>query len=462
MSDINGYRLLFAEISSFKGIKHIVLELDGRSAYFIAGNAQGKTSMIDALLSPLDSTFVPTEPINKDSEEKHGVIHLTLGNGEKKYDVYASYTPSNRTGTVKLFCDGVEVKTKVKTKILELFGDLSFDVYQFMKMSMADKIKEVIKLTGKEKELREVEQQLNDLKETRKLQDHDIKTMQTVNDKDNRPFEPEEIRKYEKPEPVDAITKEIAELQPAIDNWNRVNDGMTNSKQIVARWNTEEKVRAENEYDELQTEIKAMEIALQKLRDKSAKLSVDHNIRGGEIEAEELKIKKGEAWLEKNQKPNLEVLNTRLTNAGEHNRMHEIINKYRERQNQLIAKQAEREKTQKEIEAVQKNKIAIIASSQLPVDGFDWDEKMLYYNGLPFEQNQLNTATYTDVGIELAMAMNKKLRLVMIREASLLDKPTMARVIEKIHSRGYNFIAEIVDPEGGPIEVKYVEREIEA
>jgi hypothetical protein len=79
-------------------------------------------------------------------------------------------------------------------------------------------------------------------------------------------------------------------------------------------------------------------------------------------------------------------------------------------------------------------------------------------HGIPIEQ--VNTQTKLDLGADITIAMKKPLRLAMIREGSLYDIPHLKKTLEKFDSMGIQWIVEWVRPEGGPLEIKFEEKDI--
>ena len=73
----NGLQLLSANIYNFKNISSKEIYNNGRSFLITGSNQKGKSSFLQALLSPLDATWMPIEPL-KQGEEK-GFIKLKIG-----------------------------------------------------------------------------------------------------------------------------------------------------------------------------------------------------------------------------------------------------------------------------------------------------------------------------------------------------------------------------------------------
>ena len=96
----DGLRIHKAEIENFKNIDYNELQIDGRSMVIAGKNEAGKSSLIQALVSPFNSTFTPLEPI-KEGEER-GKLEITIGGeleGEPiKYKVSTYFTPGNKKG----------------------------------------------------------------------------------------------------------------------------------------------------------------------------------------------------------------------------------------------------------------------------------------------------------------------------------------------------------------------------
>ena len=84
-----------------------------------------------------------------------------------------------------------------------------------------------------------------------------------------------------------------------------------------------------------------------------------------------------------------------------------------------------------------------LASARLPVDGLTLSpEGGVFLAGLPFEQ--ASDAEQLRASIGLAMAMNPRLRVIRVRDGSLLDADGMALIADMARSHGYQVWVERV------------------
>ena len=80
------------------------------------------------------------------------------------------------------------------------------------------------------------------------------------------------------------------------------------------------------------------------------------------------------------------------------------------------------------IEALDDSKAARIAAAEFPVDGLGFDEEGVTLGGVPFEQ--ASSAEQLGVSVGMGLAMNPKLKLLLIRDGSLLDAEHRALIAE--------------------------------
>lgn len=69
-----------------------------------------------------------------------------------------------------------------------------------------------------------------------------------------------------------------------------------------------------------------------------------------------------------------------------------------------------------------------IAAAQMPVDGIGFGDGMVLLNGLPFDQ--ASSAEQLRASIALAMAANPRLRIILVRDGSLLDDDSWKVLVE--------------------------------
>lgn len=87
-----------------------------------------------------------------------------------------------------------------------------------------------------------------------------------------------------------------------------------------------------------------------------------------------------------------------------------------------VTVEAERTRSQemtKQIEAIDAEKIATITSATFPVPGLSIDDDGVTLNGIPFEQ--ASSAEQLRASVAIGIAMNPKLRVLLVRDGSLLD-----------------------------------------
>lgn len=68
----DGLHIKSATITNFKNIDYKQIDIDGRTLLVSGKNRQGKSSLLQALTSPLNAKVIPQRPV-KDGEEQGNV-----------------------------------------------------------------------------------------------------------------------------------------------------------------------------------------------------------------------------------------------------------------------------------------------------------------------------------------------------------------------------------------------------
>jgi DNA repair exonuclease SbcCD ATPase subunit len=87
-----------------------------------------------------------------------------------------------------------------------------------------------------------------------------------------------------------------------------------------------------------------------------------------------------------------------------------------------------------------------ISKAAMPVPGLSFGEGEILFNDLPF--NQASDAEQLRISVAIAMASNPKLRVLRIRDGSLLDKNSLAQVAAMADLNDYQVWIERVDTSG--------------
>lgn len=440
-----GLKSLSLEIDNFKNIDKMVIEIGGRSLLIIGKNGAGKSSFIQAMMSPLNSKMLPSEPIKK-GEERAKISHKIGGviNGQyEEYILDMFFTPKDKTGRLVVYNKDNEVVKSPATFIKNLIGNVSFDVTQWLNDTKAKRLETIKKLTGCANDIDMINIEISKLKADKKYKSDRAEELE--GSLKNHEFTREEIDTYSNPVDLTPIQTEISGVALKQQQWDGVKMKVDGFKADVYR--AEEKV-AESvaEMNRLQSLIEVEKMRILDINQEKSKATNNINV--------------GNTWLNDNPRPSIDDVNQRMNDAIAHNEKHNRIGMLGNQQKEMISLKSQVEDVKGQIEEQELKRSDIISKSQLPIEGLTFSDEDLFIDDLPLESGQINKAREWQVGIQVAMALNPNYKGIFLHDASLFDKETLHSIIHEIEKHGYFAICELVAPEGDDLHVDFVEKNV--
>ncbi len=94
----------------------------------------------------------------------------------------------------------------------------------------------------------------------------------------------------------------------------------------------------------------------------------------------------------------------------------------------------------------EEDKIKAIAQAKLPIPEITFGDNLILMNGVPFDQ--ASDAEQLRASLAIAMSLNPKLRVIRVRDGSLLDEDSMAIVSKMASDKDFQVWIEKVDGSG--------------
>lgn len=386
-------KIIQFKAENIKRLVAVEIRPDGNLVEITGRNGQGKTSILDAIWWALSNNKnVQANPV-RDGADK-GYVRLDLGDYivTKKFsrkadgDFTISLTVENRDGA----------KYGSPQELLNGFlGDLTFDPLAFARMKPRDQVTA----------LRSIVKGF-DFDDAERLNKADFDDRTDV----NRTIRDLEVRVADLAVPDDtpdesvSVESLMAELQKAMDinaavdatsaKRDRIKDRI---EQLTASIATKRRNIAE-----IEALIVAEEQAIEELRDEEDGIKDP----GDRVDIEPIRLK--------------------VTQSEEINRRVDRRTRQRALQAELNAARKRSEELTNRINQRKEDAALAVRRAELPVDGLEITEDEVLLNGQPFVQ--ASDAEQLRVSISVAGAMNPKLRVIRVRDGSLLDDDSMAAV----------------------------------
>lgn len=401
-------QILRLEAENFKRLRAVQIDPKGDLVLVAGRNAQGKSSVLDAIAAALmGKDACPADPIRHGEES--ATVRLDLG------DVVV--TRRFTAGGTKLSITNAEgAQFPSPQKMLDsLLGSLTFDPLAFARMRPRDQFDQL-------KTVARVDLDLDQL-EGLNRRDYDRRTDL------NR--EAKQLRAQLEGLPRQAPDAAAQEPRNVADLVQQVQDLTAMRAEAVKE--RAERARAQQEVDRKRAEVEA-------LRQKAMALQAEVKARLPYLEAPP-----------STEEP--ETFDQAIAEAGElmrtaqeHNEGVAQARRQAERRAELDARAQQAEAQAQELtqamEARQQAKEGALAAAAFPVPGLSLGDGQVLFGGVPLAQ--ASSAEQLRVSTALAMSANPAVKVVLIREGSLLDEDGLRLVATMAAEQGYQVWVEAV------------------
>lgn len=390
-------KIVSLQAENVKRLVAVEITPDGNLVQITGKNGQGKTSVLDSIWWALaGATHIQAAPIRKGSAEAR--IRLDLGELRVTRTFRRKEDGGATTSIVVENADGARFPSPQKM-LDSLLGELSFDPLAFARMEPRAQL-EALKRFVPGVDFVAID--------AANREDYDARTLVNRQAKDARTQASLIIVPDGAPdEPVDEQAL-VDELAAAGDT----------KAQIERRRSARE--QAAQEVQRLTGSIPGHEA----------------KIRGLEVEiAQQLQFieaaKKAAAELQERlaaapplpEPPDVTALQQRIADARSVNQAVDARKRRAEAEERAEALEARSRALTKAMEGRTAARRAAIAAAKMPVEGIEFGEDSVLLNGVPFEQ--ASDAEQLRASVAIAMAANPKLRVIRIRDGSLLDDEAM-------------------------------------
>ena len=387
-------------------LKAVEITPDGTVQVIGGRNAQGKSAVLNAIWLALGGGKASKDisrPI-RDGEEKASV-RLDLG------DLVVTRTWTQKGTSLKVEnAEGATFKSP-QGMLDALVGQLSFDPLAFTRLSAKEQRAALLDLVDLDVDLDTIDAQIRDLYTHRT----EIGRKGTA------------IGDVTVDEELPTVEKSAASVVKKLQEAQEVHRWVDTTRQQIQD--------AHTAADAALTTVRAAEERIKELQAQITSLIATRKMRLAEAENMQHAIDNTEM-------PNLAYIEDELATVEDTNAKIRANNAARERLNEKQALRDAYEGLTKRLTELDEQKAAALAAATFPVDGLSFDSTGVLYRGVPL--SQASSAEQIRVSLAMGMALNPKLRVLMIKDGSLLDEDSMAAIRDQVADGDFQLFVERV------------------
>jgi DNA repair exonuclease SbcCD ATPase subunit len=381
-----------------KRLKAVEIEPDGTVQVITGRNAQGKTSVLDAIWLALGGGAASREtsrPI-RDGEDEAYVL-LDLGD----LIVRRTWTGGEKSTLTVTAPDGAKYSSP-QGVLDALVGRLSFDPLAFTRLAERDQLRALLDVVELPFDPAELERRRLGLFDQRTDIGRDVKRLRGHLASVQAP-----------PEGTPDVEVSVGELVgklSALESLDARHDRAKSAVEIATAT-----------VDRIRLELRDAEDVLA-----DARLNLD------------------QVWPDRS---DIEAVRAQIASAEETNRNVRALQELARVAADLAMAEAQYEEQSAAIAALDEERSKAIAGAAFPIDGLGFTDEGVTYNGVPF--SQASSAEQIRVSLAMAMALNPKLRVIRIIDGSLLDEENMRLIAEAAAEHDFQvWIEKVADGSG--------------
>ncbi len=385
------------EVENIKRLRAICIELDPDEpgAVLIGGeNGAGKSSTLDSVQYGIAGVrAIPDVPIREGEDSAFTKITLSTG-----MTIERKFKPGGKTSLTVKDADGNKV-TSPQAVLDALWSAIACDPLKFSTQEASKRVDALREVSGLDFTKMDREYQIAYDERTivnRKVRDLEGQVREMPHHKDA----PKEMQK---------VSELQAELKSAMDALRSLADLEREAAQKAER------------ITETETEIENTMNRIVELRQRMKQLQ--SNL---EDEKKHADLSKAAVEKAKSETPDVDAITERMENVtGINDKVRDNLERIKAK-NQVKDARSSSEQLSQEMKDIEKEKSEQLAAAKLPVPGLGFGDKDITLNDLPWEQ--ASQAEKLRVSTAMALALNPGIRVLLIRDASILDDKNLSMI----------------------------------
>jgi len=408
---MNHTGIISLQIENIKKIKAVTIRPTGDFVEITGRNGQGKSTVLDAIWWALKGKDnIQTAPIR--NGQPKGSIKLEIGGLFIERTFRRNQVGDDYTTKITVTTKDRAVMKSPQAVLDGFTGMLGFDPLAFMRQTPREQYDTLRKLCKLEVDVEALDRQYKNLFAQRTDVNRDVKAAQ--------------IRLDNMPLPDNAPTERV-DISVMVEKVNEINKHNSEiaQRQRIRQALLADNIRRANETKELQRRIALL---------------------AQENEKASAQIRDITAYLQQNKMQDPAAYTDKIKQAEQINSIMDLRDRRSFEEKALRTAQNHADQLTNEMKELQERKKAAIESAKLPVSGLEFGEGELFLNGVPLAQ--LSAAEQLKLSMDIAMAENPQLKVVLLKDASLLDKESMEYIRNRAEKEGYQVWAERVESNG--------------
>ncbi len=389
-------RIVELRVENVKRLRAVRIRPDGSLIQITGKNGQGKTSVLDAIWYALGGKGAACgEPIRRGS--KSASVRLDLG----ELTVERTWRSNGKTTLIVRNQDGVEQGTP-QTILDRLVGRCTFDPLAFLRLDSKGQVELLRELTGLD---------------CSDLDDERARLFTTRTGVNRQLHDAESVLKatpiVAAPDEETSLSDLLARQKQAMATKEKNNE-LRRDLEDFRREHTE-KAQALGRLDDELTDAREAVAALERRIDQGRQ-ALDESELAGKGKADRVAVLDD---------PNMDAITEEITFVDEVNQQVRQKKARAKKQAKVGKFREESESLTEKISDVDRRKSEKIAAAEMPVEGLAFNEEHgVTLGGLSL--GQASQAEKLSLSVHIAAAMNPNLRVMLVREGSLLDSDSLA------------------------------------
>ena len=371
-------RIIGLSVDNIKRIKAVSIEDPKSDVQVIGGrNRQGKSSLLDAIWLALGggtAAKATDQPVR--SGQKKASVTVTVGDGDAPQFTVERRWTTKGTSLKVTAADGQRYDSP-QALLNELVGQLTFDPVRFVESDAKTQRQTLLDTLGLTAKVARLNEQRAEVFQERTAVNRAVKELgaEVKGYKDLPASLPKDTG-----ETTEQLLDSLRRQQQAQQTWDRVQ---------------EQAVQLEHKIEQLEHALSEAKQAIQSHRD----------------------------WLFANERPDTTELEQRISQASELAGLRAKVQARDAAAKRYADRKARAQALTEQIESFDEQKLKLLTDIQLPVKNLQVTDDGVLYNGVPL--SQASGAERITVGMAVALASKPRLRVVLIRDGSLLDDASM-------------------------------------